>query len=317
MRSLTVMVLLLALLAGTALAQESAEPSDSAGSPPTGRPAGPPGSPVSPTLSGGFVHQFATDLDDAGDFSVNRFFIQPGINVFFSPKLQASFSLGYSLDQYDFGGRKGVGAEPWEDVNTFRVTAFTRYVLDDTVTLFAAPAVQFAAEKGASLSDGFTYGMFAGASWKLSDSLTIGPGAGFFSDIEDSGVFFPFILIDWQLAENWWIRTGRGLAATRGPGLRLEWEFADQWSLAVGGRWEQLRFRLDDDVIAPDGVGEEQSVPLFLALSYELAERSSVGLLVGVNLYGSLSTFDERGRKLRSVDYDPAPFLGLAFMLTF
>jgi hypothetical protein len=275
------------------------------------RPSGPV---VSPTLAGGYVHQFTTDLEDAGDFSVNRFFIRPGVDFFFGPRLQASLNLGCLLDRYEFGG---TAADPFEDVNTFRLSAFTRFALNDTTTLFGVPAVQWAAERGAPLSDGFTFGIYAGASFQISDSLTLGPGAGFFSEIEDRGLIFPFLLIDWKFAENWSLGTGRGLAATRGPGLRVEWSFADRWSLAAGGRWEQLRFRLDDDRIAPDGVGEEQSIPLFLALTHEWGERSSISLLAGVNLAGSVSMFDVQGRKLDRRDYDPAPFLGVAFSLTF
>ena len=80
---------------------------------------------------------------------------------------------------------------------------------------------------------------------------------------------------------------------------------------------KQLRFRLDDDGVAPDGVGEEKSVPIFLVLSYRPAERSSVSLLAGMNFYGSVSVFDDRGKKIAGEDYDPTPFLGLAFSLTF
>jgi len=299
------------LLAGSALAQEEKKP-------PTGGPPVPTGPVTSFKLEGAAVHQAGTDLEEDGDFNVNRFFIQPALDVFFSPKLQASFALGYSLDRYDFRGKKGIAAaEPWDDVDTLRFTALTRYAIDDTWTLFGVPTIQFAAERGASLSDGFTFGVYAGAAWKASETLSIGPGAGFFSEIEDRGVFFPFLVIDWQIADQWSMGTGRGLAATRGPGLALEWTFADRWALGLGSRWEQFRFRLDDDGVAPDGVGEEESVPVFLMLSYRPAERSSVSLLAGMNFYGSVSVFDDRGKRLAGEDYDPTPFLGLAFSLTF
>lgn len=320
MRHTNIAILFILLTASVGFGQDAPDATTgfgqgAAGAPPV-RPSGPG---VAPTLAGGYVHQFSTDLNGAGagSFSVDRFFIRPGVDLFFGPKLQASFNLGYGLDRYDFSDRKAPAEEPWDDVNTFRFSMFTRIGLDDEVSLFAVPAIGFAAEKGASLEDGFTFGMFAGASWKLSDTLTLGPGAGFFTNIEDSGSFFPIILIDWEFAENWYVRTGKGLAATRGPGLRVEWEFADQWSVAVGGRWEQLRFRLDDEGVAGKGVGEEQSIPLFLALTYELGKRSSIGLLGGVNLSGSLATFDQNGRKIDRERYDPVPFVGVAFSLTF
>ena len=297
MRRIVVFSLALLLLATASFAREGEKPAD--GAPPPGPPASS-GPLTFVKLEGGAVHQVATDLEKDGDFGVSRFFVQPGLDVFFSRELQTSFALGYGLDRYDFDGRKGLAAlEPWEDVDSLRLSALARYSLDEAWTLFGVPVLSFAAERGARLTDGTTVGFYGGASWKSTDGLTIGPGFGVFTEIEDSAVFFPFLLIDWQISERLAVRTGRGLAATRGPGLVLAWEFADRWAIEAGGRWEQLRFRLDDDGAAPDGVGEEESIPLFAALTYELAERSRVSLLGGVNLYGSVSLFDDRGRKLR------------------
>ena len=316
MRRIYLTVAAVLLLGSSLLAQE--EPKPPAGEAPAGEAPPEAQMPSGPLtffkVSGGTVHQFETDVDGGGSFDVNRFYIQPGVDIFFSRDLQVSVGLGYSYDRYAFSGGEGqAGAGPWDDVHSVQFGVLTRYVLDEEWTLFGAPAFRWSAEKDASLSDGFSFGLYGGAAWKASENLTIGPGVAFFTEIEESALAFPFLLIDWKIAEKWSFSTGSGLAATRGPGLVLAYEFADEWSVGLGGRWEQFRFRLDDEGPAQGGVGEEESIPLFLRLTWEPSKRTSVSLLAGANLYGSLTVSDESGDRLASEDYDPAAFLGIAF----
>ena len=53
-------------------------------------------------LRGGYLHQFKTDIDNGGEFSVDRFFVQGGVT--YSPQIRRSVSLafGYGYDGYDF-----------------------------------------------------------------------------------------------------------------------------------------------------------------------------------------------------------------------
>ena len=309
MRVAFALAVILTLLSGTAPAAEAEHPLEKAA---------PPGSIISFSVGGGSVLRPAADLEEGGDVAVTRFDLRPGIKAFISRDFQIAVGFGYSLDRYDFDGKRGLAAaEPWDDVETLRFTALSRYRIHDRWTLFGAPSVRASSEQGADLSDGLTWGIFAGASFKAGKTLTIGPGAGVFTDIEDRVTVFPFLLIDWTFADRWSLGTGSGHAASRGPGLALTWDFADEWKAAIGIRRELRRFRLDDGAIAPDGVGEEESLPISLALTHEFAKGSSITLLAGVSLAGSLSLHDERGHRLTREDRDPAPFVGLNFTLEF
>jgi hypothetical protein len=309
MRIALALAVILTLLSSTAPAAEEGRPPEKSA---------PPGPILSFSFGGGAVLRPAADLEEGGDVAVTRLDLRPGIKAFISRDLQVAFGLGYSLDRYDFDGKRGLAAaEPWDDVETLRFTAFSRYRIDDRWTLFGAPSIRASAERGADLSDGFTWGVFAGASFKAGDTLTIGPGAGVFTDIEDRVTVFPFLLVDWTFADRWSLGTGRGYAASRGPGLALTWAFADEWKTSLGIRWERRRFRLDDDAIAPDGIGQEESLPISLALTHEFSRASSITLLAGMSLAGSLSLHDERGHRLTREDRDPAPFVGLTFSLEF
>ena len=89
--------------------------------------------------------------------------------------------------------------------------------------------------------------------WRINEDLTVGPGIGVFDRIEDSTRVFPILLIDWNIRERWNLSTGRGLAASQGPGLTLSYNLSPAWSFGLSGRYEEVQFRLDDEGPAPGG----------------------------------------------------------------
>jgi outer membrane receptor protein involved in Fe transport len=269
-------------------------------------------------IRGGYLHQFKTDIDNSSEFSVNRFFVQGGVS--YSPEIRRSVSLavGYGYDSYDFSGSGGFGAlDPWSEINSLRISAPVRWGFDDKWTLFAIPTVRTTVQNGADLNDGIQGGGFAGFSYRFSDRLTLGPGIGAVTQIEDSTSVFPVLLIDWEIIDNLSLRTGGGTGATLGPGLELAWRASDNWSFSLGGRYERLRFRLDDKNISPGGVGEDRAFPIFAGINYTRGRRLGLSLVGGVEVGGELIIEDGDGSEIISEYHDPAPFLGFAFRLRF
>jgi hypothetical protein len=113
------------------------------------------------------------------------------------------------------------------------------------------------------------------------------------------------------------LRTWRGFASTRGPGLSLVWDASELWSFSLGGRYEKERFRLDDGGIAPDGIGQETSVPLYLGITRSFGRTASFSVIAGAKLGGRLRLEDEYGDLLEQSDYDTAPFAGATFDVRF
>lgn len=269
-------------------------------------------------VRGGALHRFKADIDEGGNFKINRLFIEPGVRFLLSPTTSLGFTAGYGLDDYDFSGGEGfAGLRPWGAVNSWRFSMPVRWSPNDKWTIFGFPTLRFAAERGADLSDGATAGALVGASYKVSDTLTIGPGLGVLGQIEDSVSIFPILVIDWKLTEELSLTTGRGLAATQGPGLVLQWRPSSNWDFGLGARYEKFRFRLDDSGVAPDGVGEDRSIPVYLSATYQFKETLHLALTGGVDFAGKLRLEDDRGDTIQSTDYDPAPFLGFTFRARF
>jgi len=282
-------------------------------------PAKEPGKPRwTPFVRGGYVHQFETDIDDGGEFDSDRLFLQAGASYSIAPGRRVSLSVGYGRDNYGFSGNKGfAGDSPWKNINQFRFSAPVFWAVDKKWSLYAIPTVRFAGETDTDLNDSGTGGVLAGFSYRFSDTLTLGPGIGVISQLEDSASIFPIVIVDWKITERLRLETGGGLGATRGPGLTLSYKVNNAWNVALGGRYESYDFRLNDSGPAPDGVGRDRSFPLFVSATYSQGRKLQVSALAGAEIGGELRLQDSKGKTIAKEDYDTAPFLGFSFSYRF
>jgi hypothetical protein len=269
-------------------------------------------------LDAGAVKQFESGLDSGGDFDVSRFYLRFSATRDIGSAWNAGVSLGYGESRYAFSGDSGLGAaDPWDNIREARISVPVRYRANNGWTFVGIPSLRFSGESGASSSDSTRWGLLAAAAYRFNDRLTIGPGLGVFSEIEDSTDVFPLVLIDWKITDSVSLRTGRGLAASRGPGISLVWTPAQDWRLSLDARYEKTRFRLDDSGPVPDGVGQDRSIPISLSATYLAATDWELTLLGGVELEGQLRLEDADGNRLAETDYDSAPFAGAIFRFRF
>jgi hypothetical protein len=266
-------------------------------------------------VDGFTVFQGQTDLDGGGEFSASRTFLRAGAIYTAETGNSAGVSASFGFFDYDFDK---TGRDPWGNIRDYRISAPVRFAVSETATVFLAPQARWDHEKGADVSDSFTYGVFAGVSWQLTESLTVGPAVGVYSQLEDSGAdVFPALLIDWDIDERWNLTTGSGLGATGGPGLTLGYAVTDTWKISLSARSESVRFRLDDDGPAPDGIGEDKSLPVVLSLQYDPNPGMAFSAFVGAEFNGRLRLEDSSGSKISRQDYDTAPLAGIAFRVRF
>ena len=269
-------------------------------------------------LSGGAVKQFDASIDSGGDFDMDRQFLRLSATRNIGKAWNAGVSLGYAENRYAFTGSAGFGGlDPWGKIRQLRLGVPVRYRADSQWSFVGIPSLRYSAESGARSSDGRQWGLLAAAAYRFSDRLTLGPGFGVFSEIEESTSFFPILFIDWKITDSLSLTTGRGLAASRGPGIALEWSPAGRWSLSLGARYEKTRFRLDDTGTFPSAVGQDRSIPLALSARYAPSLDIELGLLGGMAFAGNLRLEDASGRLLGESDYAAAPFAGAFVRLRF
>lgn len=270
------------------------------------------------TMQAGAVYQSDASLASGGGMSVGRWFASAGPSRAFDGGWVAGLTLGYGEDRYDFSGAAGFGGlDPWGRIREVRVSVPIRYVANRRWTVFAIPSLRFDAESGASLGDGQTGGLLAGVSYRVGDSLRIGPGLGAFTEIEDDAGLFPILLIDWAITDTVSLETGGGFAASRGPGVQLKCQYSPQWQFAVGGRYEKTRFRLDDAGLAPGGVGEDKAFPLFAAARFSMQRDMQLSVIAGAELNASLRLEDASGNLVDRTDMADAAFFGASLKAKF
>lgn len=261
------------------------------------------------------LYQGDADLDDGGSFSVNRVFLRAGALYNTDAGLTAGVGLSVGELNYQFDDS---AIELWGDVTDLRLAVPLTWRSESGAQFLAIPQFRWDYEDGASASDGFTGGLFAGVAWQVNDRLRIGPAFGVFSQLEDDAQVFPALLIDWQFADRWSLSTGNAPGATQGPGLTLTHQVSDEFSLSLSARYEEAQFRLrDNNASAAGGVGEDSSVPVVVAIQYAPNPAVSLSVFAGAELNGSLTTFDSDGNKLGSQEYDTAPVAGFAFRVRF
>jgi hypothetical protein len=275
-------------------------------------------SPLRWDLQAGAVYQSSSSLDEGGDMSAGRYFVSGGLGKVFAGRWRVAGAIGYGEDRYDFSGSSGFGAlDPWERVRELRFSVPVQYFANRDWTVYAIPSLRFNAESGADLNDGTNGGLITGAAYRVNDRFTIGPGLGVFSELEDSASIFPILIIDWKITETLSLETGRGFAASRGPGLQLRWDASSSWMFALGGRYEKTRFRLNDSGPAADGIGQDRAVPLFAMAEYAFSKDTRVSLLGGAEVGANLRLEDSSGGYITDTDISTAPFFGATFRTRF
>lgn len=262
------------------------------------------------------LHVFETDIDSGGSWELTRYGVKAGVTRLGGPRDSLGVVLDLRRDDFGFEGPGGFGGlDPWDDVRTVGLSVPWRWGASERWDVLVAGTVAARAESGADLGDGVTAGLMAGAAYRVSETLSIGPGFGVASRLEDDASIFPFVLLDWRPTDDLRLVTRGPDRAVDGPQAVLTWQAGEAWSLGLGAGYERTRFRLDDQGIAPDGIGETEAWPVYLTASYATSRAFEVFGFAGYALGTTLTLEDSGGSELVSSDADAAPFVGAGVRL--
>lgn len=259
------------------------------------------------------VYQFETDLDAGGSFDVGRHYLNFEAMQQLNRDLRLGLGLSYGYEDWNFDDRTDIaGASLWSDLHRAGVSLPIFYRAGNSWTLGLTPTVEFSGESGAEFSDSLIYGGVISASRSFGDNLFLGLGFGIFDELEET-VFFPFIVIDWQIGPRFRLANPYRAGPAGPAGLELIYAPAETWELGIGGAYRSLRYRKDDGGAVPDGVVENEFFVGFLRIGKSLSRAFSLDLSGGFLFNGELSIEDADGNGIGDEDYDPAPFAALTF----
>jgi len=258
------------------------------------------------------VRQGTADINGGGNYSTSSLLLRLGIMKLISRS--TIIGAGVSLDntRYNFDSLGVFGGQaPWNKVRhiNFSLPVITR--MDRSWALLFVPSVGVFQETGATTSDSLTYGAVAAASYRFEDRSRVGVGLGVFNRLDETKLF-PFLSINLRLTDN--LRLGNPLrAGPTGPaGLELAYKFGQTWEVAIGRAFRSYRFRLDNEGLAPGGIGTQSGQLTFVRLSNQLQRKLRLDIHLGAVLDGSLRIQNNVDDDGIAVDYATAPLLSVS-----
>jgi hypothetical protein len=257
------------------------------------------------------------DLDQGGDFSVSRALVRAGVSGQVSPGVGAGVTLNYDYNDYSFSNPVAFGGvAPWNIVQRYGAAVPLSFGLRDGWSIGFAPSVDWFRENGADSGDALSWGAVFSGTKRFADGNRLGIGVGVFDRIEKTAAY-PFLIVDWRFSDRWRLINPLPAGPSGPAGLELDYLFGGGWEIGVGFASRSLRFRLSESGPVPNGVGEERGVPLFVRVTRDFGRQFVLHLWAGAVMAGEMRVDDSSGNRLRSEDFDPAPFVAATFTARF
>jgi len=276
-----------------------------------------PGGGWSPFGSLTAVYQGAADLDGGGDYSAFTTILRAGVLGDLGGGKRAGLVLNVDHSDNEFSSPAAFGgAAPWGVVQRYGLAAPLSFTRPDGWSFGLSPSVDWIHEKGADVGESLTWGAIATATRFFPGGNRLGFGLGVFDRPGETRAF-PLIIVDWRLSERWRLANPLPAGPTGPAGLELDYQLGGGWNLGLGAAWRTTRFRLSDSGPVPNGVAEEEGVPVFLRATRSFGPGATLYLYAGVVTAGRLSVEDASGQVLREVDFGTAPLFGATFAARF
>lgn len=263
-------------------------------------------------ISANYEYGFDADLDGGGKFDINRFSISGDYKKDLNRKLNFTLDTSYNLTDYNFSGENGLaGLNPWNKIHRAVVGFRLNYQISRKWGIGAGPFVRFSGESGADFGDSLTYGGTVGFLYTPNRNFFAGAGVFVSSRIEDNVLVVPGLLFNWQVNEK--LRLSSLLTGVRtelGPRVQLAYDIGNGFSTGFSVGYEFQRFRLDDDGVAIDGVGDIKVLPVWGSLYYDINRMLRLAFYSGVGFLGEIELEDNDGNRIIKDDFDPLVFVG-------
>lgn len=294
-------------------AQPAPQPQDQA-KPPAPEPAP---QPVQFWLNFPASHAFSADVDGGGTSSVTRAGASVGMTVPFQQHHRFTLEMSSEWSFYNFDkaiGLDPVGGDPVGTVDEFQIGARLFIRTATRWGVFGAAEMISAGEPGASFSDTLRFTAYGGARYWLSETLSVSGGLSARTRLEESAFIAPFITIDWQINEQWSLKTSERVLE-RGTNVAAAYAPDKTLTISLSGGYEPREYRLDDTGFNPGGSLLDERIPVELGVLWKPAPAVDVRAGVGVYLWQRYLIRDSAGNQVSKSDSGAQPFatLGVEF----
>lgn len=269
------------------------------------------------TLSGSAVAQLDSDLDGQGSYSSSSLLLRASGVRPVSRKTLLGLSFNYDFLDYDFSDDARLeSASPWDQVHGLNLSLPIFRSLGSRWSMLISPSIGSFGASGASFSDTVTYGLTFATTYAFRPDRRLGFGVGAFDRIGQSRAF-PFISVDWRLNKKMRLTNPLTVGPTGPAGLELTYEISPSWEFGAGGAYRNIRFRLDNEDLEPNGIGEQRGIATFVRVLHTVSDKFSLTIYTGLVVSGELRVEDEDAQQRRTVEHDPAPLLAISLSRKF
>ncbi|MDD5475830.1 MAG: DUF6268 family outer membrane beta-barrel protein [Syntrophales bacterium] len=263
------------------------------------------------------VHQFRTDLDQGGSFTMSGVLLHSSVTHPVSGNVDVGLGLTYAYQDYRF--RNPVftgGVEPWSEIHHIQGSAVYVRTLDDDWQVRLSPSIRFSGESGASTEDALAWGGFLSVSRAFHPGLVLGAGIAYSDDIDRRSVL-PVVIVRWDITDRLRLANSPGTSPAGPAGMELSCRVEDDWALGVGVAWRSNRFRLDRHGFSSGGVARSRGIPVWVRASRSLTDRIGLDVYGGLLFSGNLRVDDVHGRRIADSGHSRAAFLSVALSARF
>ena len=272
------------------------------------------------SVDANYAYLFKSTVDDdQGEFDLNRLRLRLAGRTVVSEGWELTYGFKYQFDGFSFDGTGDFGDTPavWTDIHTMQFNIGSMFAITDKWNAFVGGQFRFSRETGADWGDSFMGGGAFGASYTFSENLTLGGGLGMETQLEESLLYYPIVIVNWRFAERWSINTRITSGWADSTGVQLVYDWTDTLQLAVAGNYDYQRFRLNDEGPAADGVGHFTAMPVYFRLTWSPTHSVRVSGVVGLNVSGELKAKSSNGRTYAKHDYGAGLLAGAQLSITF
>ncbi len=266
------------------------------------------------SVSGHGEGMFRSDLDGGGGVSVWRTGGDAKVGLTPAKDLRLSLEFAGEYSHFDFAGPTTLvpgDAEPWEDLQAFRLGATLGGRFDDTWGWVVGGMGRMAYESGADVGSALMGVGYGAISHRFSDSFSLTFGVGVATRLEDDARLFPVLGVEWQINEI--VRL-----TTEGLGLRVSAQVSEAWEVALRGGYESREWRLSETRgVLADGVARDDRVLVGGEVAWKPAAGVRVAIQGGVVVWQELEALTRNGVSVGDQEGDPGAFLGVAASFAF
>lgn len=139
---------------------------------------------------------------------------------------------------------------------------------------------------------------------------------------DEEAQWFPVVIFDWQVTRELRLSSLPGMHPFLGDywgrtGIELVYMPPGRWEYALGAAAQRRRFRIDGNGPAPEGSGQETTIPLYARAGWKLNPFTAFDIRAGISALSKFKLDSSEGIPLNDERVTGALQVGISMQIAF